>query len=211
LFSIQGYLHTLLEGGLYDEAVNEKYIKRALKNTDRLQSIVDDLELISQMETESEPLEHVDFDIKELVGEAFNDLELLATESQILLDFKPGADKGYIVKADKEKIRQVLINLINNSIKYGKEGGRTKVSIYDMEEVVLVEISDDGIGIKEEDVKHVFDRFYRADKSRSQTIKGTGLGLAIVKHILEAHKQKITIRSTYGKGSTFGFTLKKGS
>ncbi len=209
LFAIQGYLHTLLEGGLYDENINRKYLSSALKNTDRLQTIVDDLELISQMESQAEELELADFNIKDLVDEVFSDLELMAKESEIDLIYKQGADRGFMVNADKEKIRHVLINLINNSIKYGRRGGLTKISFYDVEEVVLIEISDNGIGIQVEDMKHVFDRFYRADKSRSQTIKGTGLGLSIVKHIIEAHKQKITIRSTYGKGSTFGFTLKK--
>jgi len=208
IFSIQGYLHTLLDGGLYDENINRKYLERAASNTDRLQMIVDDLEMINKLESEAEKLNIIKFDLKELVIEVFRDLEILAKEKSINLVFKPGADKAFIVEADREKIRQVLVNLVNNSIKYGRDSGVTKVSFYDMDEVVLTEVSDNGIGIEDEHLKHVFDRFYRADKSRSRNIGGSGLGLSIVKHIMEAHKQKITVRSTAGLGSTFGFTLK---
>jgi len=145
-----------------------------------------------------------------LTEEVFKDLEIQAKTSHIQLTFKDGASKSFYVSADKEKIRQVFVNLISNSIKYGIEEGRTKVSFYDMDERILVEISDNGIGINQEDLKHVFDRFYRADKSRNRAIGGSGLGLSIVKHIIEVHKEKLTLRSTYGLGSTFGFTLKKG-
>lgn len=209
IFSIQGYLHTLLDGGMYDENINRKYLQRAVSNVDRLQMIVDDLEMINKLESEAETLHKTRFDLKTLVREVFADLEIIAQEKSIDLIFKPGADKAFIVEADREKIRQVLINLINNSIKYGKDGGVTKVSFYDMDELILTEVSDNGIGIEEEHLKHVFDRFYRADKSRSRNVGGSGLGLAIVKHIMEAHKQKITVRSTAGLGSTFGFTLKR--
>jgi len=209
LFSIQGYVHTLLEGGLEDDKINEKYLKRTLVNVDRLRSIVDDLEMINRLEEQSDQLEFSEFDLKVLVDEVMNDLSLMAQERNISLEYKPGADKNYTVLADRENIQKVLVNLINNSIKYGNEDGRTKVSFYDMEESILIEISDNGRGISEEDMKHVYDRFYRADKSRSREIAGTGLGLAIVKHIIEAHKQKLTLRSTIGKGSTFGFTLKR--
>lgn len=208
IFSIQGYLHTLLDGGMYDESINRKYLERAASNVDRLQMIVDDLEMINKLESEAEELKITKFDLKELVIEIFRDLEIIGQEKSINFIFKPGADKAFIVEADREKIRQVLINLIINSVKYGKEGGVTKISFYDMDELVLTEVSDNGIGIEEEHVKHVFDRFYRADKSRSRNIGGSGLGLSIVKHIMEAHKQKITVRSTAGLGSTFGFTLK---
>jgi len=209
LFSIQGYLHTLIEGGLYDEKINIKYLKNALRSTDRLQGIVDDLEVINELESEARSLDYISFNIKELAEDVFSDLELMAQESGISLIFKPGADISFNVIADKEKIRQVFVNLVNNSLKYGRQDGQgiTKISFYDMEDIILVEVSDNGVGIKESDLKHVFDRFYRTDMSRSQQIKGTGLGLSIVKHIIEAHNQKITLRSTYGKGSTFGFTL----
>ena len=209
LFSIEGYLHTLLEGGLHDQNINEKYLSRAMVNVERLQSIVDDLEMINRLESQLGEFKFQPFNLKTLVEEVFSDLELMAAEMKIELIFKPSASKSFKVNGDKENIRKVFINLINNSIKYGKEQGRTKVSFYDMEDLVLVEISDNGIGIAEDDLKHVFDRFYRADKSRSNHIPGTGLGLSIVKHIMEAHQQSINVRSTIEKGSTFGFTLKK--
>ena len=209
LFSIEGYLHTLLEGGLSDPNINSKYLKRAMVNVERLQSIVDDLELINGFEAQSNQLKLTTFDLKALVEEVFSDLEHMAGKRNIAFQFKPGADKSYSVKADRSNIQTILVNLINNSIKYGVENGLTKVSFYDMEDLVLIEISDNGVGISEEDIKHVFDRFYRVDKSRSNQIPGTGLGLAIVKHSIEAHKQKLTIRSTLGKGSTLGFTLEK--
>ena len=132
-----------------------------------------------------------------------------ARERNIKLTFKEGAKQRFRVRADKESIRQVLINLVHNSIKYGREGGLTKISFYDMENYILLEVSDNGIGIEEDNMKHVFDRFYRADKHRSREAGGTGLGLSIVKHIVEAHKQTINVRSTIGQGSTFGFTLEK--
>ena len=146
-----------------------------------------------------------------MCSEVFRDLHLITEEKGINLLFKPDASETYSVYANRDKIRQVFINLISNSLKYGRlnSDGVTKVSFYDMEDVILVEVSDNGIGIKEDDLKHVFNRFYRADVSRSQKIKGTGLGLSIVKHIIDVHNQKITVRSTFGKGSTFGFTLEK--
>ena len=210
LFSIEGYLHTLIDGGVYDEKVNIHYLQRAISNVNRLRTIVDDLEMINQLESNLSTLDIQRFDIKELTEEVFKDLEIQAKTSHIQLTFKDGASKSFYVSADKEKIRQVFVNLISNSIKYGIEEGRTKVSFYDMDERILVEISDNGIGINQEDLKHVFDRFYRADKSRNRAIGGSGLGLSIVKHIIEVHKEKLTLRSTYGLGSTFGFTLKKG-
>jgi two-component system phosphate regulon sensor histidine kinase PhoR len=148
------------------------------------------------------------FDIRELTREVFTDVELKAHEKNINLQFKDGADRSFIVHADKEYIRQILINLIINSLKYGVENGFCKVSFYRMDREVLVEISDDGIGIEEVHLKHLFDRFYRVDKSRSRESGGSGLGLSIVKHILEAHNQSINVRSTPGEGTTFGFTLK---
>ncbi len=211
LFSIQGYLYTLIEGGLYDDQINVKYLKNALRSSDRLQSIVDDLETINELESEAAILNYQDFDIKELCSEVFSELEMMAQGCGIELMYKSNASNSYKVYADREKLRQVFVNVINNSLKYGKQndGGVTKVRFYDMEDVILVEISDNGIGIEEEAMKRVFDRFFRADVSRSQNVKGSGLGLSIVKHIIEVHNQKITVRSTYGKGSTFGFTVQK--
>lgn len=209
IFSIQGYVYTLIDGGLYDENVNMKYLERAASNVDRLLTIVQDLEEISKLESEDLILDLQKFDIKALVKEVFNDLEVKARQRQVTLTFKEGADKSFYVMADREGIRQVLTNLILNSIKYGIENGVTKVSFYVMDKQILIEISDNGIGIEEKHLKHLFDRFYRVDKSRSRESGGSGLGLSIVKHVLEAHNQSVNVRSTTGKGSTFGFTLDK--
>ena len=209
IFSVQGYIHTLLDGGLYDNDINENYLRRAANNADRLLTIVEDLESISRLESGELTLDIRKFNIKELVAEVFDDLEIQADEKKVKLQIKEGTDRSFFVAADRENIRQVLVNLITNSIKYGKEGGNTKVGFYDMEKYILVEVADDGIGISEDHLKHLFDRFYRVDKSRSRTQGGSGLGLSIVKHIIEAHNQTINVRSSVGYGSTFGFTLQK--
>ncbi len=209
IFSIQGYIHTLLEGGLYDEKINEKYLLRAAKNIERLQTIVDDLELINKLEYGKAVLYKSKFDIKKLVQEVMQDLTVQASEKKISIHFKEGADQPRQVYADLESIRQVISNLLLNSIKYGNKEGETRIGFYDMGEKVLIEISDNGIGIEEEHLKHVFDRFYRVDASRSRKQGGSGLGLSIVKHIIEAHQENINVRSTQGVGSTFGFTLPK--
>lgn len=209
IFSIQGYIYTLIDGGVYDENVNMRYLERAASNVDRLLTIVQDLEEISKLESEDLILDIQKFDIKALVKEVFNDLEVNARQRNVSLAFKEGADKSFNVLADREGIRQVLTNLLLNSIKYGNENGITKVSFYVMDKQILVEISDNGIGIEEKHLNHLFDRFYRVDKSRSRESGGSGLGLSIVKHILEAHNQTVNVRSTPGKGSTFGFTLDK--
>ena len=209
IFNMQGYLFTLLEGGIYDENINEEYIKRALVNVQRLQTIVTDLDVISRLESNKIKLDITSFDIRKLIMECFEDNQMLADEKSIKLAFKPGADISFQVKGDRNNIRQVLNNLIGNSIKYGKENGYTKIGCYNMETYILVEVEDNGIGIAQKDMKHVFDRFYRADKSRSRTVDGSGLGLSIVKHIIEAHKQTINVRSKEGRGSTFGFTLER--
>lgn len=209
IFNIQGFIHTLLDGALNDPEVNVQYLQRAARNVERLQNIVEDLETINKLEAGQMVLELREFDLRELAEEVFSDLEMRAAERNVRLAFKDGAAQNFRVRADKETIRQVLINLIHNSIKYGRENGTTKVSFYDMESFVLVEVSDNGIGIPEEHLNHVFDRFYRIDKSRSREAGGTGLGLSIVKHIIEAHKQTVNVRSSVGQGSTFGFTLEK--
>lgn len=209
IFSIQGYLYTLLDGGLHDETINENYLKRAANNVERLQNIVEDLEAISRLESGTLNLDLQKFDIKSLVMEVFQDLKGMAEERNITLGLKDNADVSFSVMADRENIRQVLNNLIVNSIKYGKEDGTTLISFYDIDKNVLIEVSDDGLGIEEEHLKHLFDRFYRIDKSRSRTAGGSGLGLSIVKHIIEAHNQTINVRSAKDVGSTFGFTLKK--
>ncbi len=209
IFNIQGFIHTLLDGAIHDPEVNLQYLQRAAKNVDRLQAIVEDLETINKLESGQMILDLREFDVHDLTDEVYADLEMRARERNVRLTYKEGANQHFRVRADKESIRQVLMNLVHNSIKYGKEGGLTKVSFYDLETYVLVEVSDNGIGIDPEHMKHVFDRFYRADKHRSREAGGTGLGLSIVKHIIEAHKQTINVRSTQGQGSTFGFTLEK--
>lgn len=211
IFNIQGYLESVIDNGVEDAAFSLSFLKKASKNVDRLQTIIQDLETISKLETGNMLLELTSFDIKELGREVFEDLEIKAAERNISLEFKEGASQNYRVKADREKIRQVLINLIHNSIKYGIPNGRIKIAFYDMDKRVLIEVADNGIGIPKEHLAHVFDRFYRVDKSRARTQGGSGLGLSIVKHIIEAHSQTINVRSTPNLGSTFGFTLDKAS
>jgi len=209
IFAIQGYLHTLLDGGLYDEKINRRYIEKAANNLDRLQNIVEDLEVINSLETGNVVLIKSKFDIKALVTEVYEDLNFFAKKKNINLQFKEGASGQMFVHADKDRIRQVLNNLITNSIKYNDEGGKTYTSFYRLDESILIEVSDNGIGIEEKHLKHLFDRFYRIDASRSRAQGGSGLGLSIVKHIIESHNQNINVRSTLGLGSTFGFTLQK--
>lgn len=209
IFNIQGFLHTLIDGGINDPSVNMTFLQKAARNVERLDTIVQDLDTISRLESGKMILNLQVFDIQNLVFEVFEDIELRTKAKNIKLSFKEGANHGYRVKGDKEQVRQVLTNLIGNSVKYGKQNGSTKVSFYDMDKVVLIEVSDNGIGIARHHLKHLFDRFYRVDKSRSRDVGGTGLGLAIVKHIVEAHNQSVHVRSTEGIGSTFGFTLEK--
>jgi two-component system, OmpR family, phosphate regulon sensor histidine kinase PhoR len=209
IFNIQGFIHTLLDGAIHDPKVNLQYLQRAARNVDRLQIIVEDLETINKLEAGQMVLDLREFDLYDLAEEVFADLDLRARERNIRLTFKEGARQNFRVRADKESIRQVLMNLVHNSIKYGRDGGVTKISFYDLESYVLVEVSDNGIGIEPQHLNHVFDRFYRVDKHRSREAGGTGLGLSIVKHIVEAHKQTINVRSTVGQGATLGFTLEK--
>ncbi len=209
IFNIQGYLDVLLDGGLEDPDINRRYLERAAKNVERLSVIVQDLEIISRMESGELLLDKCKFDLNELVEEVFEDMEIKAAEKQISLSVKAGSLHPCKVYADKDNIRRVLLNLVNNSIKYGREGGATTIGFYDMERHVLVEVTDNGIGIAEKHLPRVFERFFRVDKSRSREQGGTGLGLAIVKHIIEAHGHNIHLRSTPGVGSTFSFTLDK--
>ncbi|MFM7217346.1 MAG: sensor histidine kinase [Bacteroidota bacterium] len=209
LFSIQGYIHTLLDGALDDPEVNSHYLNRAARSVERLCMIVEDLESISKMESGEMLIEQRPFDIHDLAKDVFDSLELRARERNIRLGFKEGSDRHFLVMADKDRIRQVLLNLIVNSIKYGKTEGSTLVGFYDMDEKVLVEITDTGLGIEPQHLPRIFERFYRVDKSRSREQGGTGLGLAIVKHLIEAHKESINVRSSYGVGTTFTFTLRK--
>ncbi len=209
VFAIQGYIHTLLDGAIDDQEVNKKFLRNATKNTDRLAQLIEDLGIISKLESGELPLNKEAFVIQELVTDAFDALSIKAKEKGINLSIKKGCETPIKVYADKEKIRQVLLNLLDNSIKYGKPEGHTVASVYKVdEESVLVEISDNGLGIDKAQLQRVFERFFRADKNRSRAEGGTGLGLAIVKHIIEAHGQNINVRSKPTVGTTFGFTLK---
>jgi two-component system, OmpR family, phosphate regulon sensor histidine kinase PhoR len=208
LFNLQGFTLTLLEGGLEDPEINRDYLVKAQKNIERMITIVQDLEAISRLETGEAKPDSSLFDIVNLTKDVFELLEPKTQKLKISLVLGNDHYGDIPVLADKEKIREVLINLIDNSIKYGKENGRTKVSFYDMDENILIEVSDDGIGIPEENIPRLFERFYRVDKHRSRSQGGSGLGLAIVKHIIEAHDQTVNVRSAPGIGSTFAFTLK---
>jgi len=209
IFNIQGYLETLFEGGMNDEAIAKDYLNKALKNVERLDAIISDLEKISQLESGNTNLEFENFEIKKLVNDVIEIMSYKAKKKKIKLGYKRSCSFSAVVNADKEKIKEVLINLISNAIRYGKEGGVVLIGCYDLDKKILVEVSDDGIGIPKEHLPYIFNRFYRVDKNRSRKDGGTGLGLSIVKHIIEAHNQKINVRSTPGVGSTFGFTLDK--
>jgi len=208
IFNIQGYIQTLIDGGLQDENVNLKYLKRANLSVDRMINIVDDLEVISQLETNEDVLDLDNFNIVDIINEAFDQLEMKANNMNISLKLSKESNSE-IVYADRNKIQQVFMNLISNSIKYGKNNGVTNVRLFDMTDKMLIEVADNGIGISEEALNRLFERFYRVDKNRSREIGGTGLGLAIVKHIIEAHQQTINVRSTADVGSTFSFILEK--
>ncbi len=209
IMSLQGYLHTLLDGGMYDKKVLKKYLKRAAKNVDRLDSIINDLDAINKLEDESSNIRPARFNIMDLIQETIDDLSVFAKEKEITLSVKEGANTGFTVFADIDKISQVLNNLVINSIRYGVEKGETKIGVYALDEDVLVEVTDDGPGIEEQHLKFLFDRFYRVDPSRSRELGGSGLGLSIAKHIIEAHNQTISVRSSVGVGTTFGFTLSR--
>lgn len=211
IFNIQGYISTLLDGGLEDELVNRKYLERAEKSVDRMINIIRDLDTISRLESDMTEMKRESFDVVALAKEIADEAEIEAKKRNITITVK-GADSlpsRFWVSADKFYIGQVFENLIINSIRYGKEGGHTKISFRDMLDKVLIEVEDDGIGIAKSDAPHVFERFYRTDRGRSREQGGTGLGLAIVKHIVEAHGEHVSVRSELGKGSTFTFTLKK--
>lgn len=208
LFNIQGYVLTLLDGGLEDPSVNKVYLKRTEKSIERLIRIVEDLDEIGQLESGQIQLRMVRFDIVALCREVMELLEMKARKRGIRLTCGR-QDKSVFVEGDREKIRQVLTNLIENSIRYGNENGKTKISFFDMDENILTEITDNGIGIDPEEIPRVFERFYRAPRGRATFAKGKGLGLAIVKHIMEAHNQTVNVRSSTGEGTTFGFTLRK--
>ena len=208
IFSIQGYLHTLIEGGIYDEKINMRYLKKAADNTQRLENIVKDLEIVNKLESDA-ALDLKRFDIQALTLEVFQELDIYSSNRNIKFSIVEAVPDTFLVLADRIKIRQVLINLLTNSVRYSDEGGEVSVSFFDIQDSILIEVSDNGIGIEEQHLKHLFDRFYRVDPSRSRKFGGSGLGLSIVKHIIEAHNQTVNVRSTKGVGSTFAFTLDK--
>ena len=209
IFNIQGYLLTLLEGGLDDPNINESYLKKANKSVDRMIALIEDLDDISKLESGMIELEIEKIDLAELIKEVILSLEMKAKKNTTTITFVDQPSKPIWVNADHDGINQVLVNLIVNSIKYGKEDGETLLKIFDMDDNVLVEVADNGLGIAEEHLPRLFERFYRTDKGRARESGGTGLGLSIVKHIIEAHNQTINVRSTVDVGSTFSFTLKK--
>jgi len=208
IFAIQGYVDTLLNGALDKPEVNKKFLQSTSRNIDRLVNLVDDLDSISRLESGEQLLLKDSFIIQDLLKEVYETLSFKADEKQIRCIIKKGCELPLAVFADKEKIRQVLINLVDNAVKYGKQSGTIEASFYKVDGAkVLIEISDDGSGISEEHLPRIFERFYRTDLARSRKVGGSGLGLAICKHIIEAHDQTIHVRSKIDVGSTFGFTL----
>lgn len=208
IFSIQGYILTLLEGGLEDDTINRSFLQKAEKSLNRMIEMVDDLDEIAKLESNRIELNLQPFNIVNLANEVVEAVEYKAKKKGIKLSVS-NQSSSVIVTADAAKITQVLTNLLMNSINYGKEGGKTNIRLYDLAENILVEVKDNGKGIAEEHLPRLFERFYRVDKGRSRADGGSGLGLAIVKHIVEAHKQTINVRSTLREGATFSFTLKK--
>ena len=209
IFNIQGYILTLLEGGLEDPSINKLYLTRTEKSIDRMISIVEDLESINKLETGELKPQFSIFDIVKIVEDVIEMEQRLAKERKIWLTFADKPDKSLMVKADRKRIIEVLTNLVVNGLKYGKKNGFVKVGFYDFDDKIMIEVTDNGIGIDKKDLSRVFERFFRVDKSRSREQGGTGLGLSIVKHIIEAHNQTINVQSVLNEGTTFTFTLEK--
>ena len=209
LFSVQGYISNLLDGAMDDKELLKKYLKRAEKSVDRLTFIIKDLDLITQLESSTLKLKVTSFDILKLVQEIIEDLEISASRRNIKIIFDKIYDADILVEADRNRIEQVMINLITNSINYGSEKGTTEISFESNVEKIIVKVNDNGEGISEENMPRLFQRFFRVDVSRSRSQGGSGLGLAIVKHIIDAHNENIYVQSTVGVGSEFSFSLKK--
>lgn len=208
VFAIQGYIETLQQGAMENPEVAERFLRKASRNVDRLVHLIQDLDEISRLERGELKLAPQNFIIQDLVREVFESLSLKAEQHHITMHIKKGCEQPLNVYGDKEKIRQVIINLVDNSIKYGREGGAITASMYNTDgHNVLVEISDDGMGIPARDLPRIFERFFRTNVGRSRDVTGSGLGLAICKHIIEAHGHSIHVRSTEGVGTTIGFTL----
>ncbi len=210
MFTVQGYISTLLEGAVNDEILRDKYLKRADKGVERLIYIIKDLDMITKFEAGDLSLEIEPFDIVERIQNVFELLEMKAAKKKITLTFDMDYNTPIMVNGDKERLQQVISNLVVNSIKYGQNNGTTEVSIENLiKSKVIVRVTDNGEGIEKEHIPRLFERFYRVDKSGSRKEGGSGLGLAIVKHIIEAHREKLYIESEYGIGSEFSFTLEK--
>jgi len=209
IFNIQGYVLTLLDGGIDDPKINKLYLKRTEKSIDRMVSIVEDLESITKLESGELTLNMTRFDIIKTAEEIIEMEHWQSSENNISVEIIDKPDRPVFVRADKKRILEVLNNLIVNGIKYGKKNGFVHVSFHDLEDHIIVEVSDNGIGIDKKDLPRIFERFFRVDKSRSREQGGTGLGLSIVKHIIEAHNQSINVRSVLDRGTTFNFTLEK--
>jgi two-component system, OmpR family, phosphate regulon sensor histidine kinase PhoR len=208
IFAIQGYVETLLDGALHNNEVNEKFLQNTSKNVTRLASLLNDLDEITKLESGEMIMLFEQFTIQDLIKEVFETLEIMAQEKGIKCFIKKACEFELTVYADKEKIRQVFTNIIENGIKYGKQNGTIEASFYNVDgNNVLIEISDNGDGIAEEHLPRIFERFYRTDLARSRKVGGSGLGLAICKHILDAHRQTIHVRSKLDVGTSFGFTL----
>ncbi len=208
IFAIQGYVDTLLSGALENPGVNRRFLENAARNIDRMVNLMKDLDEISRLESGEQPLYKTAFIIQELIREVYESLSIKSSSVNIQTTIKEGCEQPITVIADKEKIRQVIINLVDNAIKYGRTGGTITAGIYKTDEKhVLIEISDEGIGIAPEHLSRIFERFYRTDRGRSRDVGGTGLGLAICKHIIEAHEQSIHVRSKPDVGTTVGFIL----
>ncbi len=208
IFNIQGYVSTLIDGGLDDKKINKKYLYRAEQNISRLISIVEDLETISKLEEGKLKLNFTNFDIISLIDDIFELTEINAQKKFILLKLIK-SKKHYIVHADKDKILEVINNLVSNSINYGIKDGVTEVRVYELDKDIVIEVADNGIGIDKKYINRIFERFFRVDKSRSKKLGGTGLGLSIVKHIIEGHNSSIKVISELNKGTVFKFSLKK--
>jgi two-component system phosphate regulon sensor histidine kinase PhoR len=211
IFNIQGYVHTLLDGGLEDDDINRKFLLRTDKSVERMISVVEDLEVISKLESGRIELEMERFNIVETTQEVLDSLEMKAAKRNVSIGFNTNYERPIYVTADAGQIRQIYVNLIDNAIKYGSEGGSIKLHFYDMDQNILCEVADNGPGIEKVHIPRLFERFYRVDKARDRNTGGTGLGLSIVKHIIDAHQQTINIRTETGEnsGTTFSFTLKK--
>ena len=210
LFTIQGYILTLIEGAMKDKKVRNKYLNRTAKGVDRIISIVKDLDLITQFESGIKTVDKSNFNIYEIIDNIFDLLEFESEKNNTNLRIRNERNNSVMVYADKERITQVLTNLVVNSIKYGKENGYTEIEVDDHDkDRIIVKVIDDGEGIEEEHLPRLFERFYRIDKTRSRKKGGSGLGLSIVKHIIEAHQEQIFVKSKVGVGTEFSFTLLK--